>query len=137
MSLHHHQPMSGNRRLLAHMSFQSNKHLRIGEAARLLGLESYVLRYWESEFPQLVPLRTEKGQRLYSEQDLQLIRTIQTLLYDEGLTIEGAKRRLEDTAQFRDMSESIVQELHTIRDLLSNPGNADPCRDRASEQEEK
>lgn len=119
------------------MSFQSNKHLRIGEAARLLGLESYVLRYWESEFPQLVPLRTEKGQRLYSEQDLQLIRTIQALLYDEGLTIEGAKRRLEDTAQFRDMSESIVQELHTIRDLLSNPGNAGLCRDRAPEQEEK
>lgn len=53
---------------------------RIGEAARLLKLESYVLRFWETEFAQLRPVRTPKGQRLYSDADLVLLRRIRTLL---------------------------------------------------------
>ncbi len=116
-----------------------SKRLRIGDAAKLLGLEPYVLRYWESEFPQLAPLRTEKGQRLYSEQDLELIRTIQALLYEEGLTIEGAKRRLEDTVQFRKMTQGITQELQSIRDLLTIPRRRGTCpvknREHPSEEE--
>jgi DNA-binding transcriptional MerR regulator len=68
---------------------------RIGEAAEMLKLKSYVLRFWESEFPQLVPLRTEKGQRLYTEAHMLLLRHIQTLLYEKGMTIEGARRILE------------------------------------------
>lgn len=116
-----------------------SKRLRIGDAAKLLGLEPYVLRYWESEFPQLAPLRTEKGQRLYSEQDLELIRTIQSLLYEEGLTIEGAKRRLEDTVQFRKMTQGITQELQSIRDLLTIPRRRGTCpvknREHPSEEE--
>lgn len=115
---------------------ERTKRLRIGDAAKLLGLEPYVLRYWESEFPQLAPLRTEKGQRLYSEQDLELIRTIQALLYEEGLTIEGAKRRLEDTAQFRKMTQGIAQELQSIRELLAIPRRRAPCRERSSEEEQ-
>ncbi len=67
---------------------------RIGEAARLLNLETYVLRFWETEFTQLKPLRTAKGQRLYTETHLKLLRQIQNLLYDQGMTIEGARRVL-------------------------------------------
>ena len=68
---------------------------RIGEAARLLKLEGYVLRFWETEFEQLRPLRTPKGQRLYSDADLVVLRRIRTLLYEQGMTIEGARRVLE------------------------------------------
>lgn len=67
---------------------------RIGEAARLLKLESYVLRFWETEFAQLRPVRTPKGQRLYSDADLVLLRRIRTLLHERGMTIEGARRIL-------------------------------------------
>jgi DNA-binding transcriptional MerR regulator len=69
---------------------------KIGEAAALLNLKSYVLRFWESEFPQLNPLRTESGQRLYSEKDIALLRRICNLLHDRGLTIEGAKKVLSE-----------------------------------------
>ncbi len=67
---------------------------RIGEAARLLDLEGYVLRYWETEFAQLRPGRTPKGQRVYSEADLALLRRIRELLHERGMTIEGARRVL-------------------------------------------
>lgn len=72
------------------------KIYKIGEAAQLLGLKSYVLRFWESEFPQLNPTRTESGQRLYSEQDLDLLRRIRSLLHERGLTIEGARKVLNE-----------------------------------------
>lgn len=67
---------------------------RIGEAARLLELETYVLRFWETEFTQLEPLRTPKGQRLYTANHLDLLKRVKALLYDDGLTIEGARKAL-------------------------------------------
>ena len=67
---------------------------RIGEAADLLQLKSYVLRFWETEFPQLAPLRTDKGQRLYTESHLTLLRRIKHLLHEQGMTIDGARRVL-------------------------------------------
>lgn len=72
----------------------SDKVYRIGEAAELLALKAYVLRFWETEFPQLVPVRTDKGQRLYSEENIALLRRIKYLLHEQGLTIEGARRVL-------------------------------------------
>ncbi|MCL2124167.1 MAG: MerR family transcriptional regulator [Desulfovibrionaceae bacterium] len=71
------------------------KTYRIGEVAEILKLKSYVLRFWESEFPQLVPLRTEKGQRLYTEGHVALLRRIQILLHEKGMTIDGARRALD------------------------------------------
>lgn len=73
----------------------TERRYRIGEAARLLDLEGYVLRYWETEFPQLRPGRTPKGQRLYTEADLALLRRIRDLLHGRGMTIEGARRVLD------------------------------------------
>lgn len=72
---------------------------RIGEAARLLELETYVLRFWESEFPQLEPLRTPKGQRLYTAAHLELLQRVKGLLYEEGMTIEGARKVLARDSQ--------------------------------------
>lgn len=69
---------------------------KIGEAAALLKLKTYVLRFWETEFPDIVPLRTEKGQRLYTEEHLALLERIRHLLHDRGLTIGGARKVLAE-----------------------------------------
>jgi len=74
---------------------QRDAKYKPAEVCRLADVQPYVLRYWESEFPFLVPNRNVSGPRSYSEQDLQLIRRIKKLLYDEGYTIAGAKKRLE------------------------------------------
>jgi DNA-binding transcriptional MerR regulator len=69
---------------------------KIGEAATLLKLKTYVLRFWESEFPDIEPLRTESGRRLYTEDTLALLERIRFLLHDRGLTIGGARRILAE-----------------------------------------
>ncbi len=86
------------------------KVYRIGEAAKILDVKTSVLRFWESEFKQIRPKRTETGQRYYSEKDMQTLKTIHNLLYDQGMTIIGAKKtlqqlnKLENTTQISDTS---------------------------------
>ncbi|MEG2172642.1 MAG: MerR family transcriptional regulator [Desulfovibrionaceae bacterium] len=75
------------------------KTYRIGEAADMLHLKSYVLRFWETEFPQLAPLRTDKGQRLYTDHHIALLQRIRQLLHEQGMTIEGARRVLVSDSQ--------------------------------------
>lgn len=65
---------------------------KIGEAAKLLGLPQYVLRYWETEFPFLRPRKTGSGRRIYSRSDIELLRRLRRLLHEERFTIEGARR---------------------------------------------
>ncbi|MFH1034840.1 MAG: MerR family transcriptional regulator [Pseudomonadota bacterium] len=74
----------------------SKPYFRIGEVAELLGVETYVLRYWESEFPQLKPVRAPSRQRLYRRADVETLSYIKRLLHEEGYTIAGAKRRLDE-----------------------------------------
>ncbi|MDX1630645.1 MAG: MerR family transcriptional regulator [Thermoanaerobaculia bacterium] len=69
---------------------------RIGEACKKVDIQPYVLRYWETEFPNLDPDKSKSGQRVYSEEDIELIRRIKELLYEEGYTIAGAKKRLAE-----------------------------------------
>ncbi len=66
----------------------------IKEVSRLVGVEQYVLRYWESEFPPLKPKRTKGGTRAYTSKDIKLLLLIKKLLYEDGYTIEGARKRL-------------------------------------------
>jgi DNA-binding transcriptional MerR regulator len=68
---------------------------KIGEVCRLADVQPYVLRYWETEFPPLAPNKSGGGQRLYSERDVETILRIKQLLYSDGFTIAGAKKRLE------------------------------------------
>ena len=77
---------------------QGGRLYRIGEAARALNLQTSVLRFWEGEFPALRPVRTPKGQRLYTESDMELLRRIRSLLHEQGMTIEGARRVLSGQA---------------------------------------
>jgi DNA-binding transcriptional MerR regulator len=86
-----------------HDSFKSPEPLRlfpeklfykIGEVSRIVGVESYVLRYWETEFPFLAPRKSKSGQRIYTKKDIDLILQIKRLLYDEKYTIDGVRRKL-------------------------------------------
>lgn len=99
---------------------------KIGQAAKLLELESYVLRFWESEFPQLEPIRTSTGQRLYTERHIQLLRRIKFLLYEEGMTIEGARRRLQDTNRYTDVLDEVTAEVRALRDFLAGDFQSGP-----------
>jgi DNA-binding transcriptional MerR regulator len=68
---------------------------KIGEVCELTDTQPYVLRFWESEFPQLAPQKNRSGQRMYRREDITTVERIKSLLYDEGFTIAGARKRLE------------------------------------------
>ncbi len=69
---------------------------RIGEVSRLTALKPFVLRYWETEFPMLEPVKSSSGHRLYRQEDVEMVLRIKRLLYDEGFTIAGARRHLRE-----------------------------------------
>src|SRR5688572_13602041 len=68
---------------------------KIGEVCEITDTQPYVLRYWESEFPALAPAKNSSGQRIYRRRDIETVLRIKELLYQEGFTIAGAKKRLE------------------------------------------
>src|SRR5712692_10471979 len=86
--------MAGNGQLSA--GIPSKSFFRIGEVSRLTDTKPFVLRYWESEFPMLQPVKSPKGHRLYRREDIETVLKIKRLLYDEGFTIAGARRHLRD-----------------------------------------
>ena len=69
-------------------------YFRIGEVATLCRLPAYVLRFWESEFPQLKPVKSSTGQRMYRRRDVESVLRIKELLYEQGFTIAGARQQL-------------------------------------------
>ncbi|MEM7447883.1 MAG: MerR family transcriptional regulator [Myxococcota bacterium] len=79
--------------------YDQKKFFRIGEVSEIVGVKPHVLRYWESEFKSLRPLKTRGSHRVYRRDDVDLAMSIRRLLYDEGYTILGAKRRLKELAQ--------------------------------------
>lgn len=80
---------------------------RIGEVARAVGVEPHVLRYWEREFRGIKPQKSSRGQRVYSKRDLDLLVQVRELLYAQGFTIAGAKKKLSR----KGMAESAEAEL--------------------------
>ncbi len=68
---------------------------KIGEVSQLVGVEAYVLRYWETEFPGLSPRKSDTGQRMFRRKDVELLLNIKHLLYDRKFTIEGARKALQ------------------------------------------
>lgn len=93
-----------------HQELTPDKNLyRIGEVSRITDTKPFVLRYWETEFPMLQPVKSPKGHRLYRRKDVDTVLLIKRLLYDEGFTIAGARRHL--------------------RDIGSGPGEAEPTSD--------
>lgn len=83
---------------MARAAAEEEKLYKIGEVCKTADLQPYVLRYWETEFPQLSPNKSGGGQRLYTKRELEIILRIKELLYKEGFTIAGAKKKLETDA---------------------------------------
>jgi DNA-binding transcriptional MerR regulator len=96
---------------------------RVGEVSQLVGVESYVLRYWEKMFPQLKPEKDETGQRVYTRPDIDLILRIKDLLYEERYTIDGARKRLKRESKSKDNRDSgdvqkLLMVLKDVKDVL-------------------
>ena len=85
--------MSGDSRI------PDKDEFKIGEVCEIAGVKPFVLRYWETEFPELAPAKGSGGQRTYTKRDVELVLRIKSLLYEERFTVAGAKKRLtEETA---------------------------------------
>ncbi len=78
------------------VEFPNKLYFRIGEVAKIIGVKPYVLRYWETEFSVLKPGKSPAQHRLYRRRDVETLLEIKYLLYEEGFTIAGAKKRLKD-----------------------------------------
>ena len=102
------------------MSSRPAKTYKIGQVAEMLGLKPFVLRYWETEFPMLEPIRTPKGQRLYTDRHLELLRVIQRLMHQDGMTLEGARRKLAENRRRNELKTLVERELRAIRGLLED-----------------
>ena len=83
---------------------------QIGEVSQLVGVEPYVLRYWESEFPSLSPKKSNTGQRMFRRKDVEMLLNIKQLLYDKKFTIEGARKALKSEKAALVVQEAVVQE---------------------------
>ncbi len=104
-------------------------YFRIGEVASLCHLPAYVLRFWESEFPQLKPVKSSSGQRMYRRRDVESVLRIKELLYEQGFTISGARQQLRAEAKpdktqaaipFPAQSSSDIQQIRQgLREILN------------------
>src|SRR5277367_99127 len=88
---------------------------RIGEVSRLTATKTFVLRYWETEFPTLQPVKSPSGHRLYRREDIETVFEIKRLLYDEGFTIVGARKHLAEQAAGNGGANSSTGESGTER----------------------
>lgn len=96
---------------------------KIGEVCDIVGVESFVLRFWETEFPMLEPERTDSGHRVYRRRDVELLLRIKELLYKRRMTIEGARKQLgrgpRDPALERAAMERLVEVRAGLREILT------------------
>lgn len=117
--------MEPNRRANSNMlEIPSKRYFTIGEVAELCGLKTHVLRYWEQEFPQLNPVKRRGNRRYYQRDDVLLINTIQTLLYEEGFTINGARQKLEQEAKTKQKPSKPPVSLSTaMQPAVEEPKN--------------
>jgi len=111
----------------------SKRYFTIGEVSELCAVKPHVLRYWEQEFPQLKPVKRRGNRRYYQRHEVQLIRTIRSLLYVEGFTISGARNKLEqaetDAAEGsgesvrvprREIISELVKDLDEVVNILQD-----------------
>jgi DNA-binding transcriptional MerR regulator len=106
-------------------SIPDKSYFRIGEVSKMIHVEPYVIRYWESEFKSIKPMRTKSDQRLYRKKDVEELMIVKQLLYEEEFTIKGAKRYLARTRGAADsetalkkLLEEIKKGLQQIRELV-------------------
>ncbi|MBW2543877.1 MAG: MerR family transcriptional regulator [Deltaproteobacteria bacterium] len=107
------------------MVIPDKNYFRIGEVSKILGVEPYVVRYWESEFRTVRPVRTRSDQRLYRKKDVEQLLTIKNLLYGELFTIAGARKKLTDINRGESSSADeggrlidIKRKLREVREII-------------------
>jgi DNA-binding transcriptional MerR regulator len=100
--------------VLAEVFIPDKMYFRIGEVSELTQTKAYVLRYWETEFPTLRPTKTRSGHRHYRRKDVETILEIKRLLYQEGFTIEGARKQLASNSG----TEVAVRQKHLFGSTL-------------------
>lgn len=118
-----HEPRRARRNLASQgeVAIPDKLFFRIGEVSHLTRTKAYVLRYWETEFPTLKPSKSRTGHRLYRREDVETVFEIKRLLYEEGFTIEGARKHLGGNLDGSDSNgssvrtSSIGQELKSLR----------------------
>ena len=130
-------------------SIPDRLYFKIGDVARICGLETYVLRFWETQFPQLKPNKSGTGQRLYRRRDVETVLEIKRLVHAEGYTLPGARQALEQAQhghnaqaslplpgaaqrKRRDSTAAVITqaraELREIASLLASPAAQRPRR---------
>lgn len=92
-------------------------YFRIGEVATLCHLPAYVLRFWESEFPQLKPVKSSTGQRMYRRRDVESVLRIKQLLYEKGFTISGARQQLRSETKSDKSQAAIPFPTHSASEI--------------------
>jgi len=103
----------------------SKRYFTIGEVSDLCAVKPHVLRYWEQEFPQLKPVKRRGNRRYYQREDVEMIRTIRSLLYEQGYTIGGARQRMSDEqealtpAEVQTMARECIVDLTKAQALLA------------------
>lgn len=96
---------------------KKKKHYRIGEVSQLVDIPAYVLRFWESEFSQLKPMKTSTGQRLFTEADIEIVKKIKYLRYIEKLTLPGTKTKLKEILNPESSVEMDKQMMDSLTDI--------------------
>ena len=92
-------------------------YFRIGEVSELCRLPAYVLRFWETEFPQLKPVKSSTGQRMYRRKDVEAVLRIKKLLYEEGFTIAGARQQLRSESKVEKNQAPLPFPIQSSADL--------------------
>lgn len=101
--------------------FPEKLFYKIGEVSKIVDVEPYVLRYWETEFPFLVPRKSKSGQRIYSKKDIDLILDIKKLLYEEKFTIDGARRKImNNPSSTQGVIETEIDKGNEIKKIEKN-----------------
>ncbi|HEY1799349.1 MAG TPA: MerR family transcriptional regulator [Terriglobales bacterium] len=101
----------------AEVEIPERLYFRIGEVATLCQLPAYVLRFWETEFPQLKPIKSSTGQRMYRRKDVEGVLRIKKLLYEEGFTIAWARQHLRGEGKSDKKQSALPFPVHAVSDL--------------------
>jgi DNA-binding transcriptional MerR regulator len=102
------------------LSLPDKKYFRIGEVSELVGVEAYVLRYWESEFPVIKPVKSSSGHRVYSRKDVENLNRIRHLLHEEKFSIKGARKKLlENRKEEKKVKEVLAPNREVLKKLAT------------------
>jgi len=92
---------------------------RIGEVCKIVDIEPFVLRFWETEFPNLAPEKSKSGHRVYKRKDIEMVLRIKELLYERGYTIAGARKQLSRSRPKEHRQKILHQIREELRDILT------------------